>query len=99
MLKSERYDPGRNCSWGRCGVEIGIGLDHTLGLSYADQREVVREAAQLGYASAWTNSTLNRDAFQVCGQWSSATADLVDGGIATGISVVPIPVWSAPSLA
>src|SRR5438105_3930250 len=80
-------------------MEIGVGLDQGLGLSFAEQREVAREAVQLGYASAWTPAGLARDAFQVCGQWSTATADLVSGGIATGIGVVPVPFWSPLSLA
>jgi alkanesulfonate monooxygenase SsuD/methylene tetrahydromethanopterin reductase-like flavin-dependent oxidoreductase (luciferase family) len=80
-------------------MEIGIGLDQTLRLSFAEQRELVREAAGLGYTSAWTPSNVAQDAFQICGQWSTATADVVDGGIETGISVVPVPIWSAPALA
>ena len=81
-------------------MEIGIGLDHGLRLSYAEQREVVREAAALGYASAWTPAGgTARDAFQICAQWSSAGAEAPSDGLATGISVVPAPVWSVPALA
>ena len=80
-------------------MDIGIGLDHTLKLSFAQQREIVREAARLGYTSAWTPSGSAYDAFQICGQWWTATSDVVSGGLETGISVVPVPIWSVPALA
>lgn len=81
-------------------MEIGIGLDPTLRLSWDEQRQMAREAVELGYGSAWTPSgPAARDAFHVCSQWNAATRDLVDGGIGTGISVVPVPTWSPPVLA
>ncbi len=80
-------------------MEIGISLDQGLGLSFPDQREMAREAVRLGYTSAWTPAGLARDAFQICGQWSTQTRDLVPGGITTGISVVPAATWLAPVLA
>jgi alkanesulfonate monooxygenase SsuD/methylene tetrahydromethanopterin reductase-like flavin-dependent oxidoreductase (luciferase family) len=80
-------------------IEIGIGLDQGLGLTFPEQRDVVRLAAQLGYASAWTPAGLARDAFHICAQWSTQTSDLVPGGIRTGISVVPAAMWSVPILA
>lgn len=80
-------------------MEIGVGLDQGLGLTFPQQREVIREAARMGYASAWTPAGLARDAFQICAQWSTQTGDLIPGGIATGISVVPVALWSAPVLA
>ncbi len=80
-------------------MEIGIGLDYRLGLSFAEQRELAREAARLGYDSAWTPAGLAQDAFQLCGQWWSASDEVTQGGIGTGISVVPVPVWTAPALA
>ena len=81
-------------------MEVGIGLDHGLGLSIAQTSELVREAAGLGYTSAWTPAgATSRDAFQVCGRWHAASTETVSGGITTGISVVPAPVWSAPVLA
>jgi alkanesulfonate monooxygenase SsuD/methylene tetrahydromethanopterin reductase-like flavin-dependent oxidoreductase (luciferase family) len=80
-------------------VEIGIGLDQGLQLSFAQHRELAREAAQLGYRSIWTNAGLGRDPFQTCAQWSAASAEAVDSGLVTGISVVPVPIWSAPALA
>ena len=80
-------------------MEIGIGLDQGLRLSFAQHRELIVEAARLGYASAWTPAGIAQDAFQICAQWSAASADLLPGGLGTGISVVPVPIWSAPSLA
>ena len=80
-------------------MEIGIGLDQHLGLSIEEQRELVREAARLGYDSAWRNSTLLRDVFQILGQWWNASTEVVEGGLPTGVSVVPVPLWTAPTLA
>jgi alkanesulfonate monooxygenase SsuD/methylene tetrahydromethanopterin reductase-like flavin-dependent oxidoreductase (luciferase family) len=80
-------------------MEIGIGIDASLGLSFAQQRELVREAAQLGYTNAWTPSgSATRDGFQVCAQWHGWTADVVPGGLTTGIAVIPAPLWTVPSL-
>lgn len=80
-------------------MEIGVGLDRGLGLSWSEYRELGRLAARLGYQSAWTNAGNDREATHICAQWSVASAEVVDGGIGTGISVVPVPLWSAPSLA
>lgn len=80
-------------------MEIGIGLDQGLGLSFPEQRELVREAAQLGYTSAWTPAGLARDAFQICAFWSTQTAEIIPGGMATGVSVVPAAMWQVPVLA
>ncbi|MFN8525287.1 MAG: LLM class flavin-dependent oxidoreductase [Chloroflexota bacterium] len=80
-------------------MQIGIGVDQGQGLTFPEYRAVMREAVQLGYESAWTPSGINPDAFQICGFWSTVTSDLVDGGIRTGISVVPVPLWTPISLA
>lgn len=81
-------------------MKIGIGLDSGLGLSFPELRLLAQEAAGLGYTSAWTPSgAATRDAFHLCAQWSAATAGETGGGLTTGISVVPAPVWSAPTLA
>lgn len=80
-------------------MEIGVGLDLSLGLSWDQNRELSRHAAYLGYQSVWTNAQLRRDALHVCAQWSTATADMVPGGIGTGVSVVPVGYWSPASLA
>lgn len=82
-------------------MEIGIGLDPTARLTFAQQREVIREAVELGYTSAWTPAGLGPDAFQVCAQWSAAADEVggTPGRFGTGISVVPVPIWTVPSLA
>lgn len=81
-------------------MEIGIGLDSSLGVSFAELRNLAREAVQLGYTSAWTPSgAADGDGFHVCAQWSVATADLVDGGLTIGIAVVPVPQWTVLTLA
>jgi alkanesulfonate monooxygenase SsuD/methylene tetrahydromethanopterin reductase-like flavin-dependent oxidoreductase (luciferase family) len=81
-------------------MEIGIGLDQSLRLTFAEQRRLVHEAAESGYTSAWTNASgVGRDIFQICDQWWRASADAVDGGIVTGVSVLPVLYWSVPALA
>ena len=78
-------------------MEIGIGIDPTARLTFPQHREIIREAVRLGYASAWTPAGVGVDAFQVCGQWWQASTDAIPEGIATGISVVLVPIWSAAS--
>lgn len=80
-------------------MEIGIGLDQSLGLSIDQQRALVREAVGLGYDSVWRNATLLRDPFQVLGQWWTASTQVDQRGIGLGISVVPTPLWAPPTLA
>lgn len=81
-------------------MQIGVGLDTQLGLSWEDSRQLAREAAQQGYTSIWTNSVPTaKDPFQICTQWWGASAEVVPGGVETGISVVPAPNWSATTLA
>ncbi len=80
-------------------METGIGLDLTPRISYAEQREVIAEAVRLGYASAWTPSGFAPDAFQTCVQWTEAADAAGNHDFKTGISVVPVPLWSVPSLA
>jgi alkanesulfonate monooxygenase SsuD/methylene tetrahydromethanopterin reductase-like flavin-dependent oxidoreductase (luciferase family) len=80
-------------------VEIGVGLDRNLGFSVEQLRELSRVAARLGYASIWTNSMNGRESAQMCTQFWSASAELVDGGLQTGIAVVPATFWTVPSLA
>lgn len=74
-------------------MEYGIGIDASLGLKLAEQRELVGEAKASGYASAWTPSgPATRDGFQVCGQWAGE-------GLPVGIAVIPAPLWTVQSLA
>ena len=35
-------------------MDIGVGLDASLDLSFDEQAELSREAARLGYTSVWT---------------------------------------------
>ena len=80
-------------------MEIGVGLDRSLGLSWDQYRELSRHAARLSYQSVWTNAGNDRDAMHICAQWSVASAAVVPGGLGTGISVIPVGYWSVPSLA
>jgi alkanesulfonate monooxygenase SsuD/methylene tetrahydromethanopterin reductase-like flavin-dependent oxidoreductase (luciferase family) len=80
-------------------VEIGVGLDRGLGLSWDQYRELARHAARIGYESVWTNAGIDRDSMHICAQWSVASADVVPGGLGTGISVIPVGYWTAPALA
>src|SRR6188768_863267 len=85
---------------GKPQMEYGIGVDASLALSFAESRALVAEAAGLGYSSAWTPSGPPvRDGFQMCAQWHGATTDMVDGGLTTGIAVIPVPVWTVQALA
>ena len=80
-------------------MEIGVGLDRGLGLNWEQYRELARHAARLGYESVWTNAGIDREPMHICAQWSVASADVVPGGLGTGISVIPVGYWTAPALA
>lgn len=71
-------------------MEIGVGLDASLGLSWDDQRTLAREAAELGYECMWTPSS---GGFQMCAQWHGAS------GLATGVSVMAAPLWTPVAMA
>lgn len=71
-------------------MQIGVGLDGTLGLSWDDQATLAREAAELGYTSIWTNEGAGLDGFQVCAERWAASCDVVPGGLTTGIAVSPV---------
>ena len=75
-------------------MEIGVGLDATLGLSVADQEELSREAARLGYTSIWTPENYGQDSFQLCAQRWQASRDVVPEGLTTGIAVSPVTLRS-----
>lgn len=71
-------------------MDIGLGLDFTLGLGYEEQALLAAEAARLGYQSVWTPEGNGEDAFQICAlRWQGSTA-AVAGGIGTGIAVSPV---------
>ncbi len=79
-------------------MQFGIGIDVSSRLSFAEEGELVREAADAGYTSAWTPSgPAGHDGFQACTQFHGAMADR--GGITTGIAVIPAPLWTVQSLA
>lgn len=80
-------------------MEIGIGLDQGLRLSFPEQRLLIKEAVALGYESGWTPAGLGVDAFQICGQWSAAATEAGKANFGTGMAVLPAPHWSAPALA
>lgn len=80
-------------------MEIGIGLDATLNLSFEEQARISREAARLGYTSIWTPEGTGYDAFQVCAHRWSATCDVVAGGLTTGIAVSPVALRPPVALA
>jgi alkanesulfonate monooxygenase SsuD/methylene tetrahydromethanopterin reductase-like flavin-dependent oxidoreductase (luciferase family) len=67
-------------------MDIGLGLDATLNLSFADQAVLAQEATQLGYTSLWTPEGAGQDAFQLCAQRWAASCQVVPGGgaVSTG---------------
>jgi alkanesulfonate monooxygenase SsuD/methylene tetrahydromethanopterin reductase-like flavin-dependent oxidoreductase (luciferase family) len=71
-------------------MEIGIGLDASLNLSFPEQADVSRKAARLGYTSIWTPEGTGQDSFQVCAQRWAATREVVPEGLTTGIAVSPV---------
>src|SRR5262245_7324207 len=81
-------------------MKAGVGIDPRLGLSRAQQRTLVQESARLGYQSLWTPAgTTARSAFHTCVEWWQATTEIVPEGLSVGISVVPYPAWTVPTLA
>lgn len=77
-------------------MDIGVGLDPTLGLNLDTQYELSREAARLGYQSIWTPEGTGQDSYQMCLMRWSATNEIVEGGLETGIAVSPV-VWRTPT--
>ncbi len=71
-------------------MDIGIGLDGTLQLSYDEQGQLSAEAARLGYKQVWTPEGSGEDSFQLCQLRWAATRDVVPGGLMTGIGVSPV---------
>lgn len=70
---------------------IGVGLDHTLGLGMDDQIEIAgAEAARLGYTSVWTPEGRGLDAIHLSALRWQGSRTVVDGGIGTGIGVIPL---------
>src|SRR5690606_24343865 len=71
-------------------MDIGVGLDFTLGLTFEDQRTLAREAAELGYDQAWTPEGSGLDSFQLCAMRWDASREVMPEGLKTGISVSPV---------
>ena len=71
-------------------MEIGVGLDASLGLSFAEQAGLSQEAARLGYTSVWTPEGTGQDSFQVCAQRWAASREVIPEGLVTGIAVSPV---------
>ena len=71
-------------------MQIGVGLDANLNLSYAEQAELSREAARLGYTSIWTPEGTGQDSFQVCTHRWTASREVAPDGLTTGIAVSPV---------
>jgi alkanesulfonate monooxygenase SsuD/methylene tetrahydromethanopterin reductase-like flavin-dependent oxidoreductase (luciferase family) len=81
-------------------MKAGVGIDARLGLARSDQRALVQEAAGLGYQSLWMPAGITgRSVFQTAVEWWSATGEVVPEGLGIGISVVPFPGWTVPTLA
>ena len=80
-------------------MDIGVGIDGSLGLSLQDQQQVSREAARLGYSSVWTPEGPGMDSFHLCQLRWAATTDVVEGGLTTGISVSPVSLRGPVALA
>jgi alkanesulfonate monooxygenase SsuD/methylene tetrahydromethanopterin reductase-like flavin-dependent oxidoreductase (luciferase family) len=80
----------RNTSMGGLTMEIGIGLDATLNLSFAEQADLAQEAARLAYTSLWTPEGAGQDSFQLCGQRWAASRQVIPAGLTTGIGVSPV---------
>lgn len=71
-------------------MEMGVGLDATLNLTWDEQARVAQEAARLGYTSIWTNETAGHDGFQVCVHRWAASKATIERGLTTGIAVSPV---------
>ena len=63
-------------------MEIGIGLDWSLNLTWDEQAELSREAARLGYTSIWTPEGTGIDAFHLCSQRWAASRDVTPEALA-----------------
>src|SRR5215467_4528655 len=71
-------------------MDIGIGLDATLNLSFADQAALSQEAARLGYTNIWTPENTGQDGFQLGSQRRDARCHVIPDGLTTGMGVTPV---------
>lgn len=81
-------------------MDVGVGLDHTLGLSFAEEARLAQEAAALGYDSIWTPETPGKyDSFQLCVYRWTASRSVVPEGLRTGVAVSPVGLRTLLALA
>src|SRR5919199_5031221 len=66
-------------------MDTGVLVGRELGFSEDERAGLVREAAGLGYTSAWTNSGPDVAGVESCARWFAET------GLVTGTAVVPTP--------
>jgi alkanesulfonate monooxygenase SsuD/methylene tetrahydromethanopterin reductase-like flavin-dependent oxidoreductase (luciferase family) len=71
-------------------MEMGVGLDANLNLTFDEQAALSKEAARLGYTSIWTPEGTGHDSFQLCAQRWAASREVVPEGLRTGIGVSPV---------
>ncbi|HET6314957.1 MAG TPA: LLM class flavin-dependent oxidoreductase [Chloroflexota bacterium] len=77
-------------------MDYGFVFDGTFKLSWAQQRELVKLAADLGYTSGWApGGVTSRDGILTALQWAQAAG----GRLRTGTSVTVAPFWTPASLA
>jgi len=77
-------------------MDYGFVLDGTFELSWAQQRELVKLATDLGDTSAWApGGVTSRDGIHAAVQWSQAAGPR----LTTGLSVIVAPFWTPVSLA
>jgi len=77
-------------------MDYGFVFDSTFNLSWAQQRDLVKVAVNLGYTSGWApGGVTSRDGILTAVQWAQA------GGprLTTGTSVTVAPFWTPASLA
>src|SRR5919202_632417 len=73
--------------------QTGVMVGRELRLAEDERVQLVREAAGLGYTSAWTNSGPDVAGVETCRRWFAAT------GLTTGTAVVPTPTAPLDQLA
>jgi alkanesulfonate monooxygenase SsuD/methylene tetrahydromethanopterin reductase-like flavin-dependent oxidoreductase (luciferase family) len=77
-------------------MDYGFVFDGTFKLSWAQQRELVKQAVDLGYTSGWApGGVTSRDGILTAVQWAQAAGP----GFTTGTSVTVAPFWTPASLA
>ena len=76
-------------------MDIGIGIDPTLGVTTDEELEGSKNAAKLNYKSIWTPEGTGYDSFQTCLMRWQVSKEIIDRGIYTGIAVSPV-MWRSP---